>query len=260
MPAEDDVPDAGHALRARNGVERVGDQVRPLAQRSAACAQLVTEKIERDRSLESLEDTCKKLESQLKNSEIRSPMDGLISNIQTIDGELVRDGSPLFSISSRKNYVRGEVNEEDVGEVKAGMKAILELYAYRTQQFTARGSSIQPAADPETQRYTITLAMEKPPDNLMAGMTGEMNVITGTHENALLVPTRALIVDQAWIIKRGVVRRRTVKVGFRTLDFAEAVNGLSLGDHVVVSNQDKLRPGELARERRIDIVAPPLPK
>lgn len=218
-----------------------------------------TERIERDRNLGSLEDACKKLEAQMKNTEIRAPMDGLISNIQAIDGALVRENDQLFTVSSRKTYVRGEVNEEDVGEVKAGMKAVLQLYAYRTQQFAAKVSSIQPAADPETQRYTITLEMEKPPDNLMAGMTGEMNVITGAHENALLVPTRALLVDQAWIVKRSVVRRRTVKVGYRTLDYAEVTSGLSLGDHVVVSNQDKLRLGQLVRERKIDIVGPPAP-
>jgi RND family efflux transporter MFP subunit len=218
-----------------------------------------TERIERDRNLESLEETCKKLEAQMKNSEIRAPMDGLISNIQAIDGALVRENDQLFTISSRKTYVRGEVNEEDVGEVKLGMKAILQLYAYRTQQFAAKVSSIQPAADPETQRYTITLEMEKPPDNLMAGMTGEMNIITGTHENVVLVPTRALLVDQAWIVKRGMVHRRTVKVGFRTLDFAEAMSGIALGDHVVVSNQDKVRLGQVVRERKIDIVGPPPP-
>jgi RND family efflux transporter MFP subunit len=186
-------------------------------------------------------------------------MDGLISNIQAIDGALVRENDQLFAISSRKTYVRGEVNEEDVGEVKPGMKAVLQLYAYRMQQFAAKVSSIQPAADPETQRYTIVLEMEKPPDNLMAGMTGEMNVITGTHENVLLMPTRALLVDQAWIVKRSVVHRRTVNVGFRTLDFAEAISGVSLGDHVIVSNQDKFRLGQLVRERKIDIAGPPAP-
>jgi RND family efflux transporter MFP subunit len=214
------------------------------------------ERIERDRNLGMLEDTCKKLEAQMKNSEIRAPMDGLLSNIQAIDGALVRENDQLFTVSSRKNYVRGEVNEEDIGEVKPGMEAIVQLYAYRTQQFTVRVSSIQPAADPETQRYTIVLQMEKAPDNLMAGMTGEMNIITGRHENVLLVPTRAVLVDQAWIVKRGAVRRRTVKIGLRTLDFAEAVSGITLGDHVVVSNQDKLRPGQLVRQRKIDIVGP----
>jgi RND family efflux transporter MFP subunit len=199
-----------------------------------------------------LEETCKKLEAQMKNSEIRAPIDGLLTAIQTIDGELVADGNELFTVSSRKNYVRGEVNEEDVGEVKPGMKAAVQLYAYRTQPFVARVSSIQPAADPETQRYTIVLQLENPPDNLMAGMTGEMNIITGTHENVLLVPTRALLVDQALVVERGIVQARTVKVGFRTLDFAEAMSGLSLGDHVVVADQDRLRPGRPVRQHRVD--------
>jgi HlyD family secretion protein len=212
------------------------------------------ERIERDRNLESLEETCKKLEAQMKNSEIKAPIDGLVTNILTLDGELVADGNELFTVSSRKNYVRGEVNEEDVGEVKPGMKATLRLYAYRTQQFAATVSSIQPAADPETQRYTIILQLKNPPDNLMAGMTGEMNIITGTHENVLLVPTRALLVDQALVIQNGIVQKHTVKVGFRTLDFAEAMTGLGENDRVVVSDQDKLKPGRPVRQRKIDIV------
>ena len=211
------------------------------------------ERIERDRNLQALQETCKKLEAQLKNSEIKAPIDGLLTNIQTIDGELVGESNELFTVSSRKNYVRGEVNEEDVGEIKPRMQAKVQLYAYRDKQFSAEVSSIQPAADPETQRYTIVLQLENAPDNLMAGMTGEMNIITGTHENVLIVPTRALLVDQALVVKRGVVHGRTVKVGFRTLDFTEAINGLSLGDHVIVSDQDRLRPGRAVRQRKIDI-------
>jgi len=212
-----------------------------------------TERIERDRNLEQSGETVKKLEAQMKNSEIKAPIDGLLTNIQTIDGELVGESNELFTVSSRKNYVRGEVNEEDVGEIKPRMQAKVQLYAYRDKQFSAEVSSIQPAADPETQRYTIVLQLENAPDNLMAGMTGEMNIITGTHENVLIVPTRALLVDQALVVKRGVVHGRTVKVGFRTLDFTEAINGLSLGDHVIVSDQDRLRPGRAVRQRKVDI-------
>jgi RND family efflux transporter MFP subunit len=215
-----------------------------------------TERIERDRNLNSLEETAKKLEAQMKSAEVRSQIDGLLTNVQTIDGELVSDGNELFTVSSRRNYVRGEVNEEDVGEVKPGMKAKVQLYAYRTRTFRARVTSVQPAADPTTQRYTVVLEMENPPDNLMAGMTGEMNIITGTHENALLVPTRALLVDQALIVNGGIVHSRTVGVGFRTLDFAEVTSGLQEGNQVIVSDQDKFRPGEAVRQR---IVNPPPP-
>ena len=210
---------------------------------------LESERIERDRNLAMLEDASKKLEAQMKNSEIRSPMDGLLTAIKTIEGELVADRAELFTVSSRKNYVRGEVDEEDVGEVKVGLNALLQVYAFRTRQFGAKVSAIQPAADPETQRYTIVLDLENPPENLMAGMTGEMNIITGTRENVLVLPTRALVVDQALIVKGGVIQSRTVKVGYRTLDFSEIVDGLSEGDRVVLSDQDKLRPGKRVRQR-----------
>jgi RND family efflux transporter MFP subunit len=211
-----------------------------------------TERIERDRNLETLEDAKKKLEAQMKNSEIRAPIEGLLTSIQTIDGELVGEANELFTVSSLKNYVRGEVNEEDVGDVKPGMKAVVQLYAYRSRPFTARVSSIQPAADPETQRYTIVLQLENPPENLMAGMTGEMNIITGTHENVLIVPSRALLVDQALVVEHGIVQARTVKSGFRTLDVTEAMSGLSLGEHVVVADQDRLHPGHMVRSRAVD--------
>jgi RND family efflux transporter MFP subunit len=208
-----------------------------------------SERIERDRNLTMLDEAAKKLEAQMKNSEIRSPVDGLLTGIKTIDGELVAERAELFTVSSRKNYVRGEVDEEDVGEAKVGMEALVQVYAFRTRQFRAKVSAIQPAADVETQRYTIVLELENPPENLMAGMTGEMNIITGTHENALLVPTRALLVDQALIVKSGIVQSRTVKVGYRTLDFSEVLSGLSEGDRVVLSDQDKLRPGRPVRQR-----------
>jgi RND family efflux transporter MFP subunit len=216
-----------------------------------------SERIERDRNLEMLDATCKKLEAQMKNSEIRAPIDGLLTSIQAIDGALVAEGNPLFTISSRKNYVRGEVNEEDVGEVKAGMSAILQVYAFRTRQFNAKVSAIQPAADPDTQRYTIVLDLENPPENLMAGMTGEMNIITGRHEHVLLLPTRALLVDQALVVKRGYVQSRTVKVGYRTLEYAEAISGVAEGEHAVISDQDKFRPGQMARERVVGLPEPP---
>jgi RND family efflux transporter MFP subunit len=208
-----------------------------------------TERIERDRNLAALDETAKKLEAQMKNSEIRSPMDGLLTGIKTIDGELVAERAELFTVASRKNYVRGEVDEEDVGEVKAGMEAIVQVYAYRSRTFRAKVAAIQPAADVETQRYTIVLDLEDPPENLMAGMTGEMNIITGSHPDALLIPTRALLVDQALVIKHGLVQSRTVKIGYRTLDFSEVLDGVAEGDRVVLSDQDKLRPGRPVRTR-----------
>ena len=262
LPSEEPLNAAEDNLRRLQEVVATGnvpavDYEKAKSEVNRLRGQRDNERIERDRNLQSLDEAQKKLESQMRNSEIRAPMDGLLSAVGTIDGELVSEGNQLFTVSSRKTYVRGEVNEEDVGEVKPKMKAKVQLYAYRNNVLAAEVSSIQPAADPDTQRYTVVLEMEKPPDNLMAGMTGEMNIITGTHENALLVPTRALIVDQAWLVKRGIVQKRTVKVGFRTLEVSEVLSGVSAGDHIVVSEQDKLRNNQPVRQRRVDFSPKP---
>lgn len=216
-----------------------------------------SERIERDRNLEELDAGMKKLEAQLQNTEIRAPIDGILTRIDAIDGELVSEGNQLFTVSSKNNYVRGEVNEEDIGEVKIGMDALLQIYAFRATQFDARVTAILPAADPETQRYTVVLDLDNPPENLLAGMTGEMNIITGRHENALLVPTRGLVVDQALVVDAMRVEGRTVQVGYRTIDTSEVLGGLKEGEHVIVSDQDRFHPGQLARKRIVSV--PPSP-
>jgi RND family efflux transporter MFP subunit len=221
---------------------------------------LQTEKIERERNLDSLREAVKKAQALTNQLEIRAPMDGILSDIKAIDGEFVSDGAQLFTVSSRRNYVRGEVNEEDIGEVKTGMKAVLQMYAYRTRQFSATVTSIVPAAGPETQRYTVLLDLENPPENLLAGMTGEMNIITGRHPNALLVPTRAVLVDQVLRVKLGVIEKRTVRIGYRTLEFSEVLDGLKETDRVVVSDQDKLKPGQFVRQRFIKRLPPGKPQ
>ena len=222
--------------------------------------QLQTEKIERERNLESVREGVKKAEELTGRLEIRASMDGILSEIKAIDGEFVADGALLFTISSTRNYVRGEVNEEDVGEVKVGMPAILQMYAYRTRQFKASVTSIVPTADPDTQRYTVLLDLQNPPENLLAGMTGEMNIITGRHENALLVPTRSVLVDQVWRVKMNVIEKRTVRIGYRTIDTAEVLDGLKLDDHVVVSDQDELKSGRFVRQQVAKTLPPPKPQ
>jgi hypothetical protein len=67
-----------------------------------------------------------------------------------------------------------------------------------------------------------------------------------------------LLVDQAFVVNGGIVQPRTVNVGFRTLDFSEALNGLAEGDHVILPYQDKFHSGQPVRQRMT--ILPPPPK
>jgi RND family efflux transporter MFP subunit len=205
------------------------------------------EKLELQRQVDTTAGVLKTYEDQLKRTEVRSPMDGILTSQFFNDGSYVLATQALFGISSPILYVSGQVNEEDVGKLKPGMKAEMHLYAYGNTTFNATLTAVLPSPDPNSSRYTVTLNMDNPPDNLLLGLTGEMNIILGRKENALIIPARALLVDQVLLVKRGVIQQRTVEVGFKSLEFAEITKGLNEGDQVVVADQDAFRTGERVR-------------
>jgi hypothetical protein len=210
------------------------------------------EKLELQRQVDLALGVVKGLEDQLKRADVRSPMDGVLIAQNFNDNTYVTLNAALFTVATRDTYVSGAVNEEDVGKLKEGMKAELRLYAYSNRTFNATVTAILPSPDPNSQRYTVTLAMDNPPDNLRAGLTGEMNILLGRKENALIIPARALLVDQVLLVEDGVVEQHTVKTGFKSLEFVEIIDGLRDGAQVIVSDQDAFASGQRVRPTKIN--------
>ncbi|MFH1067094.1 MAG: efflux RND transporter periplasmic adaptor subunit [bacterium] len=220
--------------QAQNEVKRVQDSV-------------ATEQIELDRAVETMTQNFKNLQQKLGKSEIKAPIDGVLTAVQSVDGELVLENAPIFTVAVNNTYVLGEVNEEDVGGLRPDMKAKVKLYSFANQEFDVVLSSILPANDAGANRYSVILNMDNPPSNLMAGMTGEMNIILGERENSLLIPTRALMADRVLVVEKGIVTPRVVKVGYQSLETAEILEGLKEGDWVIVADQDLFAPGQRVR-------------
>lgn len=214
------------------------------------------EKLEAQRQVDQTASVVKGLEDNLKRAEVRAPMDGVVIAQAFNDNTYVTLNVLLFTVADQRTYVNGQVNEEDVGKLKEGMKAELRLYAYSNQNFTATLTAVLPSPDPNSQRYTVTLNQDNPPDNLRIGLTGEMNIILGRKENALTIPVRALLVDQVLIVVDGTVEQRTVKTGFKSLELVEITDGLEDGAQVIVADQDAFRPGERVRPIRTNEAKP----
>jgi RND family efflux transporter MFP subunit len=205
-----------------------------------------SEKIDLDRLVELARQNQRGLEERISANAIRSPMDGIITEIPVSDGEIVNENQPIFTVATKSTFVTGLVNEEDVGQIQPGMKASLRLYSFQDHNFTAKVTNVSPNAD-GNQRYTVFLDIVDPAPNIMAGMTGEMNIIIGSKENALLVPTRALMTDRVFIVKDEVVKMRPVTIGYRSLERVEIKDGINEGDLVIVADQDLFRPGQRVR-------------
>lgn len=221
--------------------QQAQNEIKRLESQSSA------EQIEINRTVELLTQNLKNLQEKLGKSEIHAPMDGILTAINNVDGELVFENNTVFTIAMNSTYVSGQVNEEDVGNLKPGMKAKIKLYSFAGQEFDAVLSSVLPSGDTSTNRYTVILNMTKPPENLMAGMTGEMNIILGERDNSLIIPAKALMLDKVFVVDDGVVTPRQVQVGYQGLEEVEILNGLKQGDLVIVADQDLFSPGERVR-------------
>lgn len=232
--------------QAKNEVSRLKDEVR-------------AEEIEINRMVDNLSLNVKNLMERQNKSEIKSPMDGILTGIACTDGEKVFENNVVFTIAQNRTYLSGQVNEEDVGSLRPKMKASIRLYSFANQEFKAVLSSIQPGVDPATQRYSVVLSFDpdSSPVNPMAGMTGEMNIVLDERDNSILIPASALVVDKVFIVKDNVVVPRDVQVGFRSMERVEILSGIDEGDLVIKADQDQFSPGERVRPIQVDTTRKP---
>ena len=226
-------------------LERTRNEVQTLRERVRA------EQVELDRIVTILRQQAGVLQDRKARCFITSPLDGYLNTINCVNGEFISENSTPFAVATHSTYLEGQINEEDVGQVTPNMKAAVRLYSYANQDFTATVSQILPTAN--NQRYTITLTLDDAPPNLMSGMTGEMNIIAGKREHALIIPSRAVLADRVFVVKDNVVKPRAVKVGFRNLERAEILDGLRDGEQVVVADQDLFKPGQRVRAVTINM-------
>jgi len=209
--------------------------------------QVQNETISLNNEVETLDRSRAGIEDQLGQLQLISPMDGVILNLYCNLGEFVPPQTQLCRIGSASNQIVADVNEEDVGYLQPGMKAQIRLYAHQDKDLVGDLKEILPQA--ENQVYRVLFSLEDPPQTLLPGMTGEMNVIIGEHKDALTIPSRAVRKGNVVLaVIHGQVQEVHVRTGFHTLERTEILEGLDEGTSVILSNQDLYKPGVRVRE------------
>jgi len=187
------------------------------------------------------------LELQLSFTEIRAPFAGLIIERVVKFAEFVGNGARLFRISDFDPllcYV--QIPEKDLGRIAAGQRAKIEVDAFPQQRFEASVLRINPVIDAATGTFKVTLAVEGD-GRLRPGMFASVYLETAMHEDALVIPKRALVLesigDSVYVAVDGRAQRREVRLGYQEADTVEVLSGLAEGERVVVVGQDELSEG-----------------
>lgn len=137
--------------------------------------------------------------TDLANTVIRSPLDGVVLSRQVSLGQTIaaRMQAPvLFQIANdvKTLMVDCDIDETDVGKVKAGQRIRFQVTAYQDDTFN--GKIIQVRVAPETTQDVITykalVEAENPEGKLLPGMTATVTVITAEARNVLRISNAAL--------------------------------------------------------------------
>lgn len=193
------------------------------------------------------------IRSRLDLGMVKAPMEGVILELNARLGETVLNNSVVALIGSAECRLMASVNEEDVGMLRQGMRALVRLYSFGDDTFPAEVLQILPKA--ENQTYGVILEVKDPvrARALMPGMTGEANIIVGQRNDALLIPARAIREGRrVFVVENGRVSIRKVKIGFRSVEEAEILEGLKEGDLVILSEHDRFSEGDRVSVRRVD--------
>jgi len=189
---------------------------------------------------------------ELGYTQVRAPIAGVVTERKVNLGDHVTVNQLLFRIVDFDSIVaRIYVPEKELVRLAKGQPARLRADSLGGRRFRGAIDRISPIVDPGTGTIKVTVATPQQ-EGLRPGMYVEVELVTAVHDDALLVPKRALVYDndQAFVFrlkeKRRVERLR-VNPALEDADNIEPAGGLSAGDQLVVAGQAGLKDGGLVR-------------
>ena len=208
---------------------------------SEATAQVAQAKAAADRAAE-----------DLANATIRAPIP---ATVLTRDVEL---GSPVSSILNLganatlvmtlgdidQVFVRGKVDEADIGRVQMGQTARIRVETFRDKVFNGRVTQISPMGveKDNVTNFEVRVSIDNPGKELRANMTANAEIVLEEHPNSLILPEAAInydgqknaFVDLADPGAKNGRRRVPVKLGVGNGTRIQVLEGVREGDKVVL--------------------------
>ncbi len=195
---------------------------------------------------------CEQAEESLRYASIRSPINGVVLSREVEVGDAVSSILQLGSNATlimtlgdvKELYVKGKVDETDIGLVKVGQPVRVTVDAYKHQSFKGTVFRIAPMGveKDNVTRFEVRVSIENDLDLLKVNMSANAEIVLEEHHKVLLIPESSLIYNEKRetsveipdLSTKTGRRQIPVKIGLSNGARTELVSGLKLGDRVVL--------------------------
>lgn len=171
----------------------------------------------------------------------RSPVSGIVTEKKALQGMRFMPGEALYQVADLSSvWVVADVFEQDIGLVKAGAKAMVKISAYPDRTFEGRITYVYPTLKAETRTVPVRVELANPGHLLKPAMFAQVELPVGGRGQVLAIPdtavidsgTRRIVLVQA---KPDRFEPREVRLGARSENYVEVLEGVKEGEEVVVA-------------------------
>jgi len=180
-------------------------------------------------------------EAQMSYSQIRSPIDGVVTDRPLYPGEMAAAGTPIVTVMDISQVIaKAHIAQPEAALLKVGDKATITVPG-ESDPVDARVTIVSPALDPNSTTVEIWVQAKNPKQRLKPGTSVQVSMVAQTIPDALVIPAAALLTGQDATTSAMVVgtdnraHQKPVSVGIRQGDQVQITEGLQAGDHVVAS-------------------------
>jgi multidrug efflux pump subunit AcrA (membrane-fusion protein) len=189
-------------------------------------------------------------EAQLSYTEIRSPIDGVVTDRPLFAGETAAAGTPVITVMDNSALIaKLHVGQVAAQQLSLGAPATLTVLGM-ADPIPAKVSLISPALDPGSTTVEVWLRVENPKGILRPGTSVHTSIAGRSVTNALLIPTIALQTANDGVTKSvmviaadGTAHKHPVSLGLQTADSAQVLEGLTTADIVITTGAYALDDG-----------------
>jgi len=189
----------------------------------------------------------KVLEAQLQKSRITAPFDGVIGLRSVSEGAYITPGSvvaTLYNISPAK--IEFAIPGRYSTQVSEG-KIIRFTIESDVKVFEGKVYALEPRIDPATRTLKLRALADNSNGMLLPGQFVKVDLILQTINNAILVPTEAVIPEQdgkkVFILENGKAKEVKIETGIRSNTELEVISGLQANDTLITTGMLQLRSG-----------------
>ncbi len=171
---------------------------------------------------------------------VYAPSSGIVLKREALPGNYVEPGTPLYELADLSTvWIYADIYESEVASVKLHQPASITFAAYPGETFRGHVTYIYPSLNTEARTVRVRLELPNPGLKLKPGMYGNV-LLRISVDKALVIPKEAVLdtgLRQLVFLDRGegVYQPYPVRVGRRSQDRVEVLEGLKEGDRVVIS-------------------------